>query len=78
MKRNELLGKGIMAFGRIVALTGIVASKSMDKEVVNETSEDCVVSPQLTKGPFPNETPLGYVQENIIEDRKGVAMLMPR
>jgi len=76
MKRKEFLGKGIVALGGVVALTGIVASKSKDKDVVDATSEDCVVSPRETKGPFPNKTPLDYVRENIIGDRKGVAMLM--
>ena len=78
MKRKEILAKGIVALGGVVALTGIVASKSKDKKVANETSEDCVVSPRETKGSVPNKTLLGYVRENIIWVRKGVAMSMPR
>ena len=62
-----------MAFGGVVALTGIVASQSEDTELGDT---DCEVSPRETKGPFQNKTPFDYVRENIIGDRKGIAMLM--
>jgi len=76
MKREEFLKKGIVALGGVVALTGIAASNSKNDEVVNEPLDDCEVSPKETRGPFPNKTPSDYVRENIIGDRKGVALLM--
>lgn len=66
----------MIALGGVVALTGITASKTKNNEVVAELSEDCVLSPKETKGPFPNKTPSDYVRENIIGDRKGIALLI--
>lgn len=76
MKRKEFLSKGIIALGGVVALTGLVASKSKTNEGVRITPENCEVSPEETKGPFSNKTPSDYVRENIIGDRKGIALLM--
>jgi len=76
MKRKEFLGKGMVALGGVMALTGIVASKSNDTELGDTASEDCEESPRETKGPFPNKTPSDYLRENIIGDRKGIVMLM--
>lgn len=76
MKRKDFLSKGIVAIGGVVALTGIAVAKSRTNEVANKSSEDCEVSPKETKGPFPNKTPSDYVRENIIGDRKGIALLM--
>ena len=65
-----------MALGGVVALAGITASKSKTDRIVDKKADDCLVSPQETKGPFPNKTPSDYVRENIIADREGVALLM--
>ena len=66
----------MLAVGGVVALTAMVASKSRIDESVDETSGEYVVSPRETKGPFPNKTPSAYVRQNIIGDRKEVALLM--
>lgn len=76
MKRKEFLTKGIVALGGITTLAGIVSSKGKNDTIVTETPEDCGVSPKETKGPFPNKTPSNYVRENIIGDRKGIALLV--
>lgn len=76
MKRKDFLGKGIVALGGVVALSGMTAAKSRNHQDANQSSEDCEVSPRETKGPFPNKTPSDYVRENIIGDRKGIALLM--
>lgn len=76
MKRKEFLTKGIFGLGGVVPLTSVIASKNGHGDIKNETVEECAISPQETKGPFPNKIPEDYVRENIIEDRKGVPMLM--
>ena len=43
--------------------------------VAESVSEVCTVSPHQPKGSFPNKTPVDYVRENIIGERKGVALL---
>ena len=76
MKRKEFLNKGVVALGGAVVLTGLVASKSKTNEDPDKILENCELSPTETRGPFPNKTPSDYVQENIIGDRKGIALLM--
>jgi protocatechuate 3,4-dioxygenase beta subunit len=76
MKRKEFLNKGMVALGGVVVLTGLVASKSKTNIGIGKTLKNCEVSPKETKGPFPNKTPSDYVRENIIGDRKGIALLM--
>lgn len=76
MKRKEFLSKGILGVGGVVALTGIVAAKIDTGGGTPETSGDCEVMPRETKGPFPNKTPSDYVRENIIGERKGIALLI--
>lgn len=76
MKRKEFLSKSVVALGGVVVLTGIAGSKRSNDGNVDEISEDCEVSPKETKGPFPNKTPSAYIQENIIGDRKGIALLI--
>lgn len=66
----------MVALGGVVVLTGLVASKSRKNEGIDKTPENCEESPKETKGPFPNKTPSDYVRENIIGDRKGIALLM--
>ncbi len=76
MKRKEFLTKGFVALGGVVALTGVAASISDNDGAFAETLDnDCEASPRETKGPFPNKTPSDYVQENIVGDRQGVALL---
>ncbi len=76
MKRKEFLTKGIVGLGGVVAITSVFASKGKDRGSLNDTAEDCTVSPRETRGPFPNKTPSDYVRENIIGDRKGIALVM--
>ena len=76
MKRKEFLSKGMVALGGVVALTGITAYKLKHEDFVDASGEDCEVSPKETKGPFPNKTPSAYMKENIIGDRKGIALLI--
>ena len=76
MKRKDFLSKGIVALGGVVALSGMPAARSRTNQDANPSSDDCEVSPRETKGPFPNKTPSDYVRENIIGDRKGIALLM--
>lgn len=66
----------MVALGGVVALTGITAYKLKHADIVDPLDEDCEVSPKETKGPFPNKTPSDYVRENIIGDRKGIALLI--
>ncbi|HMB64295.1 MAG TPA: hypothetical protein VKN36_14545 [Eudoraea sp.] len=74
MKRKEFMTKGVVALGGVVVLTGVTASVSKNGTGIVESSEDCEMSPEETKGPFPNKTPTDYVRENIIGDRKGVPL----
>lgn len=76
MKRKEFLATGIVGLGGVITLTSAMVLKSEDKKFPQETSDNCALSPKETKGPFPNKTPADYVRENIIGDRKGVALLM--
>lgn len=76
MKRNEFLTKGVVALGGVVALTGVTASIGRSDTDIVDSSEDCEMSPEETKGPFPNKTPSDYVRENIIGDRKGIPLLI--
>ena len=52
-------------------------ANSAKKSVIaaESVSEVCTVSPLKIKGSFPNKTPVYYVRENIIGERKGVALL---
>ncbi len=74
MKRNEFLTKGMVALGGVVALTALAKGGTLGK--TESPLEDCTATPRETKGPFPNKTPADYVRENIIGDRKGVALLI--
>jgi protocatechuate 3,4-dioxygenase beta subunit len=76
MKRKEFLTKGMVGLGGVVALTALANSGKKSETTEESVSEDCTVSPRETKGPFPNKTPADYVRENIIGDRKGVALLI--
>tara|TARA_R110000782_G_scaffold86146_1_gene167213 strand:- start:105 stop:800 length:696 start_codon:yes stop_codon:yes gene_type:complete len=76
MKRKDFLATGIVGLGGVIALTSAMVLKSEDKKSSRGNSENCALSPKETKGPFPNKTPADYVRENIIGDRKGVALLM--
>jgi protocatechuate 3,4-dioxygenase beta subunit len=72
MKRKEFLTKGIIGLGGIAALKTVLGSRSQND--TDAPSEDCVVSPRETKGPFPNKKPSELVRDNIIGDRKGIAL----
>ncbi|MBT8308021.1 MAG: intradiol ring-cleavage dioxygenase [Maribacter sp.] len=76
MKRKEFLTKGMVGLGGVVALTALANSGKKSEMAEGPVSEDCTVSPRETKGPFPNKTPADYVRENIIGDRKGIALLV--
>ncbi|MGB5370055.1 MAG: intradiol ring-cleavage dioxygenase [Flavobacteriaceae bacterium] len=76
MKRNEFLTKGIVGLGGVVAMTPLLSADIKRSKSDRFTSDDCVVSPRETKGPFPNKTPSDYVRENIIGDRKGIPLLI--
>ena len=76
MKRKEFLTKGMVSLGGVVALTALANSGKKNEIVRESNSEECTVSPRETKGPFPNKSPADYVRENIIGDRKGVALLV--
>lgn len=75
MKRKEFLTKGIIGMGGIAALTTAIGFRSKE-EHVDSFLDDCTVSPRETRGPFPNKTPSDYVRENIVGDRKGIALLL--
>ncbi len=76
MKRNEFLRKGIVGLGGAVALTPLLSADLKRSKVDGSNSDDCVVSPRETKGPFPNKTPSDCVRENIVGDRNGIPMLI--
>jgi len=76
MKRKDFLIKGLVSLGGVVALTGFANTHKKSTIGQDINSEDCIVSPRETKGPFPNKTPADYVRENIIGDRKGVPLLI--
>lgn len=52
-------------------------ANSVKKSVIaaESVSEVCTVSPHQPKGSYPNKTPVDHVRENIIGERKGVALL---
>ncbi len=77
MKRKDFLTRGMVGLGGVVALTALANSnRKNEKDVWLNAKDDCTLSPSETKGPFPNKTPADYVRENIIGDRKGVALLV--
>ncbi len=76
MRRKEFLTKTLVGLGGVVALTSIARTGAKNSEEEIRMSKECDVSPRETKGPFPNKTPADYVRDNIIGDRKGVALLV--
>lgn len=76
MKRKEFLATSIVGLTGVIALSAAMLSKLKVKNSSTDSSENCIISPKETKGPFPNKTPADYVRENIIGDRKGVPLLM--
>ena len=63
--------------GAIVALPTVITSCSNDDDDgTDPTSGDCDLSPSETAGPFPIKTPAQLVQENIVGNRTGVALLI--
>ncbi|WP_369047690.1 intradiol ring-cleavage dioxygenase [Tenacibaculum sp. UWU-22] len=79
MDRKNFLKKGIIGFGSIVALPTVITSCSNDEDSSSTTETtvgDCDLSPSETAGPFPIKTPAQLVQENIVGDRTGVALLI--
>lgn len=71
MNRKKFLKNGLLGLGTIVALPTIITSCSKDS-----TTENCDLSPSETAGPFPIKTPAQLVQENIVGNRTGVALLI--
>lgn len=77
MDRKKFLKNGLFGLGTIVALpTVITACTKDDESTPNTTTGDCALSPSETAGPFPIKTPSQLVQENIIGNRTGVALLI--
>ncbi|WP_224485561.1 dioxygenase family protein [Robertkochia aurantiaca] len=75
MKRKDFLAKGLGGMLGFIGLSSFVSHnhwprKSADPILTN----NCETSPKETRGPFPNKTPLDYIRENIIGDRKGVPL----
>ncbi len=69
MRRKEFIKKGL--FG----LVGIpTVASACEKN--GDGADVCVPSPNETAGPFPIKTPSELVRENIISDRKGIALLI--
>ncbi len=56
----------------------IFASQTHHKDSItkNVNSDDCVISPRETAGPFPLKSPADVVRENIIGDRTGVPLII--
>jgi protocatechuate 3,4-dioxygenase beta subunit len=72
MKRSEFVKKSLIGLTTIVALPTVFGcGKDGDA-----TPGDCDLIPSETAGPFPIKTPADLVQENIVSDRTGVALLM--
>src|SRR5688500_17260131 len=84
MDRKKFLTHGFLGLGAIVALPTAITSCSKDDADVmansanggGNNSNDCVVSPTETVGPFPILTPAQYVRASIIADRIGIPLLM--
>ena len=76
MKRKDFLKKGLAGAGGIVALSAAIGFGKTKGEISPSAEANCESSPKETRGPFPNKTPADYVRENIIGDRKGIALLI--
>lgn len=77
MDRKKFLKNGLVGLGTIVALPTVITSCSKDNDTdPTTTTGDCDLSPSETAGPFPIKTPAQLVQENIIGNRTGVALLI--
>lgn len=72
MDRKKFIKNGVLGFGAIVAVSGLVSSCKKDDFDPNA----CAVSPEETAGPFPNKTPAQLVRENIIGNRTGVPLMI--
>lgn len=73
MNRKDFLKNGLMAIGGFAAAQSFLAacrppSKPWDG------SGPCPISPEETNGPFPTHSPAELVAQNIVGDRKGVAL----
>lgn len=73
MNRKKFIKKGLVGLGTIVSIPTFLTTDANGKIT---TDEDCERSPGETAGPFPNKTPAQLARENIISDRKGVALLI--
>lgn len=80
MNRKKFIQKSLLGMGSIVALPAFTTSCSKEETGTPATdgsdTDGCVISPRETAGPFPIKTPSQLVQENIISDRTGVALLI--
>ncbi len=79
MDRKNFLRNGLVGLGTIVAVPTVMTSCSEEDDNNsdnNATTGDCDLSPSETVGPFPIKTPSQLVQENIIGNRTGVALLI--
>jgi len=84
MNRKEFLKKSMTGLG-IIALIPLISScgKEEEMEIVDTTgsgttgsgSEDCLVSPAETEGPFPTKSPASLEMMDIRSDRTGVPMI---
>lgn len=84
MDRKKFLTNGFLRLGAMAALPAALTACSDDDNAAasppvnggNNGSDNCVVSPVETIGPFPIRTPAQYVRANIIGDRAGIPLLI--
>lgn len=75
MNRKDFLKKSAFSIGSIMTISTLTTCNKNDKNTKNENGL-CPITPSETKGPFPIKTPANLIRENIISDRKGIALLI--
>lgn len=86
MQRKKFLKSGILGLGVLTAGSSLITACSKAAEInqdsgdsddlTDSSSSTCELSPKETAGPFIIKSPADLVRENIIGDRKGVALLI--
>lgn len=83
MNRKEFLKKSLLGLGSLATLSSTKAETvfsdgfETEKSTSSCTSTNCnSLSPSETAGPFPIKNPAQLVQENIVGDRDGIALVI--
>ncbi len=74
MDRHQFLKKAALGATAIISAVAAFAGCGSGNGPGSANDGPCGLSPDETKGPFPNKASEDFVQTNIVADRKGVAL----